>query len=255
MIDSHCHLADKKFLKDLDLVITRARKAGVERIIAIADTLEEAKRCKVIAEKYKEIYWTAGVHPHHSSQYSVLSTQLLREMLVHPKCVAIGEIGLDYHYMNSPEDIQKKAFRSQLELAKELKKPVVMHCREAIEDIRAIVEDVQPPKFVLHCCTEKWENVEWILKRGFMLSFTGISTYPKAEDIRETIKRCPLKQMMIETDAPYLAPVPHRGKRNEPAFVTEVAKCVAKVKGISVEEVDRITTQNTIEFFSLAPVG
>ena len=126
-----------------------------------------------------------------------------------------------------------------------------MHCREAVEDVWQIVDELKPAKLVLHCCTEKWADVERFVKRGYLLSFTGIATYPNATDIRETIHRCPLAQMMIETDAPYLAPVPHRGKRNEPAFVVEVAKLIAKEKGITFEEVDSATTKNAVDFFAL----
>lgn len=168
------------------------------------------------------------------------------------KAVAVGEIGLDYHYMLSPEDMQKQAFREQLKITKELGKPAVVHCREAIVDIRLIMDEVQPPKIVIHCCTEKWEDVEPLVKVGHFLSFTGIATFPASLEIRRTIRMCPIEQLMIETDSPYLAPVPYRGKRNEPAYVVEVAKCVAVEKGMTLEEVDRITTENTVRFFGLS---
>jgi TatD DNase family protein len=173
------------------------------------------------------------------------------KMLSHKKTVAVGEIGLDYHYMNSPKDVQQKAFREQLQIAKTLQKPAVVHCREAIEDIRSIIDEVQPPCVVIHCCTEKWEGVEPLVVAGHYLSFTGIATFPASEEIRRTIRMCPMEQLMIETDSPYLAPVPYRGKRNEPAYVVEVAKCVATEKGIALSEVDRITTENTERFFGL----
>ncbi len=252
MIDSHCHLADKQFSSDLDAVLKRAKDAGVERCIAIADDIKESEKCLSLAEKLEQVFCTVGVHPHVSGQWSEGSSQKLISMVKSSKkTVAVGEIGLDYHYDNSPRDVQRDVFRIQLELAKELNMPAVVHCRDAIQDLKQIIQDVDPPSLVLHCCTEQWENVSSLVERGYFLSFTGIATYPKAEDIRETIKQCPLEQMMVETDAPYLAPIPHRGKRNEPAFVVEVAKLLAELKGKSLEEIDDITTKNTVEFFGL----
>jgi TatD DNase family protein len=175
----------------------------------------------------------------------------LLKMFSSQKALAVGEIGLDYHYMKSPKEIQQKAFREQLLIAKELKKPAVVHCREAIIDIRSIIADVQPACVVIHCCTEQWEDVESLVQAGHFLSFTGIATFPASGEIRRTIRMCPIEQMMIETDSPYLAPIPHRGKRNEPAYVVEVAKCVAQEKDMTLEDVDRITTKNTERFFGL----
>ena len=255
MIDSHCHLADKQFQKDLNEVIERAKESGVDRCIAIADSLPEGIRCLEIAEKYEGVYCTIGVHPHISAHWKSGNRQQLRTMIQSSeKVVAVGEIGLDYHYNNSPQDVQREVFEIQLQLAKELNIPAVLHCREAIEDLKSIITKVDPASFVLHCCTEKWEDVSSLVENRFFLSFTGIATYPKSEDIREVIKQCPLEQMMIETDSPYLAPEPYRGKRNEPAYVVEVAKLIAELKGKSFEEIDSITTANTVEFFGL-PVG
>ena len=260
MIDSHCHLADAKFDADLDAVIVRAGLAGVGRIICIADSIDESEKCLEIAEKYEQIFCTIGVHPHGAHEWNP-STGLRAgeesakkiEMMMHgsDKAVAIGEIGLDYHYMNSPKDVQQKAFREQLLLAKKLQKPAVVHCREAIIDIRAIIDEVQPPSIVIHCCTEKWEDVEPLVNAGHFLSFTGIATFPASGEIRRTIRMCPIDQLMIETDSPYLAPVPYRGTRNEPAYVVEVARCIATEKGITLAEADRITTENAERFFGL----
>ncbi len=252
MIDSHCHLADPKFAEDLNGVISRAAEAGVHSLITIADDLEESKRCMEIAEAYPHIYCTVGVHPHNAKLWKEGDREQLKAfVLSSPKVKALGEMGLDYHYMNSEVRDQKSAFKDQLELAKELNLPAVIHCREAIADLKEIIEAVDHSKVVLHCCTEQWSDVSWFVDRDYFLSFTGIATYPNASDIRDTITHCPLAQMMVETDAPYLAPVLHRGKRNEPAFVTEVAKCIAQQKGISLEEVDRVTTENAKEFFAL----
>jgi TatD DNase family protein len=252
MIDSHCHLADQKFDIDLFDVVNRAKDSGIQMMICIADTLGEAKKCIDIAEQYPQIFATVGVHPHTSSHWTEDSEKQVRELVTSSKKVkAIGEIGLDFHYDLSPRDTQKKVFHQQLVIAKELDLPSVVHCREAVEDVWSIVRDVNPKKLVVHCCTEKFEDVKKFLEKGYLLSFTGIATYPNAQDIRECIRQCPMDQLMIETDAPYLAPVPYRGKRNEPAFVMEVAKLIAELKGIALQEVDEQTTKNTVEFFCL----
>lgn len=252
MIDSHCHLADTQFDADREEVIARAKKASVTQIVCIADTLEEAEKCRIVAEAHEGITFTVGIHPHVAKSFDAKrDLPLMRKMAAHPKCRAIGEIGLDYHYMNNPMDTQKRTFEEQLKLAKELNLPAVVHCRESVKDVWTIVNHVKPQTLVVHCCTEKWEDGERFVKAGYFLSFTGIATYPKSSDIRETIKQCPQNQLMIETDSPYLAPLPHRGKRNEPAFVVEVARIVAEIKGISLQEVDTITTRNAVEFFHL----
>lgn len=252
MIDSHCHLAAPQFRDDLDAVLARAKAANIHQMICIGDTIEESERGVGLAEKYEQIFCTVGVHPHHAKTWQPEWTlRLSRLFEMHSKIRAIGEIGLDYHYDFSPRDIQRQVFREQLMLAKELSLPVVVHCREAVEDVWAIVDEIKPSSLVIHCCTEKWEDVERFVKRGYFLSFTGIATYPKSDVIRDTIRHCPLDQLMIETDAPFLAPVPHRGKRNEPAFVVEVAKCVAEIKGVPTEEIDRATTENAQRFFGL----
>jgi TatD DNase family protein len=260
MIDSHCHLAAEQFADDVDAVIARAAAAGVTTMVCIGDTIEESEKGLHIAEKNEQIFCTVGVHPHESSKWSLVTKpapqvstrdDILRLVRSSKKVVAIGEIGLDYHYDFSPRDVQRDVFRTQLHLANELRLPVVVHCREAVEDVWTIVNELKPEKLVIHCCTEKWSDVKRFVDRGYLLSFTGIATYPKSDDIRETIKQCPLEQMMIETDAPFLAPVPHRGKRNEPAFVIDVAKCVAEIKRLSLQDVDKATTRNAVEFFSL----
>lgn len=252
MIDSHCHLAAKEFNDDLDTVILRAHEAGIERMIAIADTIDEGIRSIEIAKKYPEVFATIGVHPHHAKDWKSSDVTKITEVVRSPnKIVAIGEIGLDYHYNLSDPVAQRTVFRIQLELAKELNMPCVVHCREAVEDVWKIVDAVKPPRIVLHCCTERFEDVERFLDRGDLLSFTGMVTYKNADVIRDTVLRTPIEEMMIETDAPFLAPVPHRGKRNEPAFVSEVLKTIAEIKGLSLDEADLHTTKNAVEFFRL----
>jgi len=252
MIDSHCHLADSKFSEDLSDVLERAKSAGVDRFIAIADTLEEGEECLRLVDKHEHIFCTVGVHPHTASEWIEDSgKRIITEAAKHPKMVAVGEIGLDYHYMNSPKTNQIRAFRDQIQIAKELGLPVVTHNRDSLADYLEIIRDLEPPSLVLHCNTEKWEDCRELIDRGYLFGFTGIATYPKSDEIRNTIKHCPLEQMMIETDAPYLAPEGLRGKRCEPAFVIEVAKLIAEIKGISLEEVDLLTTENTVKFYGL----
>ncbi|MCK5017694.1 MAG: TatD family hydrolase [Candidatus Peribacteraceae bacterium] len=252
MIDSHCHLADRKFNRDIDEVLKRAKDAGVDRVITIADEIEESRKCLEIAQKYEQVFCTIGIHPHCSKDWNVESETILKEMIKSSKkVVAIGEIGLDYYYDNSPRDVQREVFRAQLKIAKDFGLPSVVHNRESIKDLKEIINEINPPFLVIHCCTEKWEDVVDLVDRGYFLSFTGIATYPKSNEIRRTIKMCPLDQLMIETDAPYLAPDSMRGKRNEPAFVIEIAKCIAQVKGMGFDEIDEKTTRNTEEFFRL----
>lgn len=252
MIDSHCHLSDKKYESDLDEVIERANKAGVDKMICIADSFEEGEKCLKIAAKYEQIYCTLGCHPHNAKSWKDGDEDRLIKMInSSPKAKAVGEIGLDYYYDHSPREVQKDVFRVQLELAKKLNLPAVVHCREAIADLKKIIFEVNLPLLVVHCCTERWEDMAELAERGYFLSFTGIATYPKSHEIRRTIKMCPIDQLMIETDAPYLAPVPNRGQRNEPAFVVAVARCVAEMKGISLEEADEVTTKNTGSFFGI----
>ena len=252
MIDSHCHLADPQFSSDLEEVIARANAVGIDRMVTIADSLDEGDLCLAIAEKYDQVFCTIGVHPHNAKDWDDQSAPLMRTLVASSKkVVAIGEIGLDYHYMNSPKEDQLRVFREQIEIAKELGLPIVVHNRESIEDMMPIIRELRPKSLVLHCNTEKWEDCKELIEMGYLFSFTGIATYPKSDDIRNTIARCPLDQMMIETDAPYLAPNSKRGKRNEPAHVIEVAECIAEVKNISLEEVDIATTKNAVAFYGL----
>ena len=252
MIDSHCHLAAPEFSADLNEVVARALEAGVTKILTISDAITDIEPSRLIAEKYEQIFYTAGVHPHHAKEFDVdRDLPLIRAAAMHPKCKAIGEIGLDYHYMLSPKDTQQRVFEAQLLLAKELDLPAVVHCCDAVEDVWTIVNHVQPKKLVIHCCTEKWQAIERFVKAGYLLSFTGIVTYKKSNDVRETVRQCPLTQLMVETDAPYLAPEPYRGRRCEPTHVMDSAKKIAEVKGVSLEEVDRTTTENAERFFEI----
>lgn len=252
MIDTHCHLTDSAFDEDIEAVLERARKAGVTQCIVIADDLASSEKGIALAHRFPEMLSASvGVHPHKASEWGNESAMKLRKFAKEKGVVAIGEIGLDYHYDFSPRDVQKRAFEEQLVLAKELNLPAVLHTREAYEDTFAIVRAIQPQKLVWHCCTENFDRVEPFLVMGYFLSFGGIATYPNAEEVRETIRRCPMDRLLLETDAPYLAPVPCRGKRNEPAYLTEVAKRIAEIKMVSLDEVEEKISQNTASFFGL----
>ncbi len=241
---------DAKFDADRINMLARAQAAGVDRMICIADTLAESEKCLSLAEKNEHIFCTIGVHPHTAKEWDNRSGDTLRHLAVSPKVRAIGEIGLDYHYDFSPRQQQKEVFAAQLALAAELKLPAVVHCRNAVADVRAMVL-AQKTQVVIHCCTETWDDVAPLVAAGHLLSFTGIATFPASAGIRDTIKRCPLEQLMIETDAPYLAPVPHRGKRNEPAFLPEVLRCIAETKDIPLAEAKSGTTATALAFFGL----
>jgi len=180
MIDSHCHLTASQFDTDQDKVIKRALEAGVSTMICIADSIEESERSLQLAKKNPQVIWsTAGIHPHNASNWNKKSLTTLRALSDESEVVGIGEIGLDYHYMNSPRDVQKNVFLEQLHLAKDLHLPAVVHSRKAIDDTWGIIQNIQPQKLVLHCCTEKYEDVERFINAGYLLSFTGIATYKK----------------------------------------------------------------------------
>lgn len=252
MIDSHCHLTHEQYASDVLEVLERAKAAGVEQLLTVATSVEDAEQCLALAEEYEQIYCTIGLHPHDATTWKPENAEWIRQAAQsHRKVVAIGEIGLDYHYMHSPKDVQQAVFTQQLEIAKELQLPCILHNRESIDDLKNILHEVEPQQYVVHCCSEKWADVAELVDAGHFLSFTGIATYAKSDDIRQTIQHCPMDQIMIETDAPYLAPVPYRGKRNEPAYVLEVAKCIAEIKGLPLEDVQKQTAANTRAFFNL----
>ena len=244
LVDSHVHLDDPKFDADREAVIERALAAGVECMMAIGTgtgppDLETAIRQ---AERDPFIFATVGVHPHDASKATPETFARLRELAAHPKVVAIGEIGLDYHYDFSPRDVQRAVFLKQLEIAAEAGKPVVIHSREAWADTMAML---RPPQHgILHCFTGDPQQAREALALGFHLAFGGVLTFPNAEAVREAARITPEDRLLLETDCPYLAPIPHRGKRNEPAFVVEVARRLAEVRGSTLDEIAGQTTRN-----------
>ena len=247
LVDSHCHLDDEKFNDDREATIERARTSGVEWMLAIGTgegppDLEAGIR---LADQYPFIYATIGVHPHDAAKADAGTFDRLSELARHPKVLAIGEMGLDYHYDFSPRDTQQLVFHTQLELAAHTNKPIVIHTREAWEDtLAAIREYGLPSGGIMHCFTGGPEEAEQALALGFHLSFGGVLTFPKAQNVRDAAALTPEERFLVETDAPYLAPVPHRGKRNEPAFLVDTVRRMAELRGMTAEQVASVTTEN-----------
>ena len=261
-IDSHAHLDGKQFDSDREAVIARAREVGVSTIVAIGngDGPEDCDCGIRLAEKYDSMYATLGIHPHEASLATDAAFEKMREWAKHPKVIAWGEIGLDYFYDHSPRDVQKSVFSKQMELAKEAKLPMVIHCRpsnnseDAWDDCLGMIRNQWSASGlggILHCFTGSWDQAKRGLDMGFLISFAGNMTFPKAQAIRDAAKEVPLDRMLIETDSPYLAPIPHRGKRNEPAFVVETARQLGELRGLAAEEIGVQTTENFRRFFSL----
>jgi TatD DNase family protein len=252
VIDSHCHLADETFASDLDAVVARAKAAGVERacVILEAGNRQEAAQAERLRELWPEVRFAVGVHPHQAHEFAAdpdRAVSVVREQLeATPAARAIGEIGLDHHYDFSPRDVQQAVFRGQVRLARELRMPVVIHTREADEDTIRILreEGGGEVRGVLHCFTGTAALAEAGLDLGLSISVAGIVTFPKAASLRETVRRVPLDRVLTETDSPFLAPVPHRGKRNEPAFVGRVVDALSELFGVERSEMARRTAAN-----------
>jgi TatD DNase family protein len=246
LVDSHCHLDDEKFAGDRESVIERALAAGVERLMAIGTgggppDLAAGVR---LADAYPFIFATVGVHPHDAAKATDETFDRLKDLLSHSKTLALGEIGLDYHYDFSPREVQREVFARQLEMAGGAGKPVVIHTREAWEDTMKMLRERYHGEGIFHCFTGGPEEAREALDFGFHLSFGGVLTFPKAEPVREAARLTPPEKLLVETDSPYLAPVPHRGKRNEPAFLVATARKLAEVRGISEDELAGVTTRN-----------
>ena len=259
-IDTHCHLAGAEYDADRDAVFARAREAGVAGFVVIGagDGLEKNAFAIEVAQKNRDAFATVGIHPHDASKVDEEGQYLkkLKEWAAHKKVVAIGEIGLDYHYDHSPRDLQQKRFREQLALAKELGLPVSIHSREAWSDTVNIVKEFSPfsQSGVFHCFGGTVAEAKEVADLGFYISISGIITFKKAQSLVEVVEQMPLEMMLIETDAPFLAPVPHRGKRNEPAFVAIVGEKIADIKQLPKERVAEVTTANAKKIFSIKTI-
>jgi TatD DNase family protein len=265
-VDSHAHLDGKQFATDREQVISRARDAGVRNIVAIGNGDGPANfDCGIhLAEKYDFMYATIGIHPHEARLADQAAFDRMEQLARHPKIIAWGEIGLDYFYDHSPRETQQQVFAKQMELAAAAKLPIVIHCRPSnnsdnawLDCLRLIEEQWAPLGLggILHCFTGDWPQAKRALDMGFMISFAGNVTFPKAQQIRDAALQVPLDRMLIETDSPYLAPVPHRGKRNEPAFVRETARQLGELRGLSTEEVGERTSRNFYNFFELVEIA
>lgn len=255
MIDSHCHLDSERFAEDQAEVIERAFAAGVERMMTIGtgDGPPDIEGAVRIADRYERIFATVGVHPHDASKYDDGVGVRLAALLKHPKVLALGEIGLDYHYDHSPREVQQAAFIEQMRIAADARLPIVIHTREAWDDTFALIEQHWKPTGlggIMHCFSGGPVEAQRSLDLGFHLSFSGIVTFPKSVDIQAAARLCPDDRLLIETDAPFLSPAPHRGKRNEPAYVAHTAAKVAELRGVTTQEITRITTANFLALTS-----
>ncbi len=256
MIDSHAHIHFKDFEGKIDDVLARAREAGVERIINVGTDLESSREVVQIARRYPQVYAVVGVHPHDVAKMNPGDADLkaLEELARDPKVVAIGEVGLDYYYEHSPKEIQQARLRDFIALAKKTAKPLVIHCRDAFEDCFRIFDEegAWEAGGVFHCFTGDAKTAAFIAEKDFYVSFSGIVTFKKATDLHEAAKTVRADRFLIETDCPFLAPEPHRGNRNEPAYVALVAQKVAALRGESVEEIEKAASENTSRVFRLS---
>lgn len=252
LIDSHCHLDFPDFADDLDAVVARARAVGVERMITIGTQIAKAAQVAEIAERYACVFFTVGTHPHEAAGEGAEDFAAIREFAQHPKCVGIGEAGLDYHYDCAPRDVAQRVFRGQIALARELGLPLVIHARDADDDIAAILTDeMGRGRFsaLMHCFTSSRALAETALDLGLSISFSGVVTFKKSAGLRAIARDVPLDRILVETDAPYLAPAPHRGRRNEPAYVVATASVVAEARGLKPEALAAATRANTLRVF------
>jgi TatD DNase family protein len=257
LIDSHAHIDFPQFAEDRDAMLERARAAGVTTLLAIGSGPGPEKLDAAIpfAEQHDWIYATVGTHPHEAKELTPAHLERLAQLAKHPRVIAYGEIGLDYFYDHSPRDVQQRVFREQMELAANAKLPIIIHCRDAWADCMDSLEQNWRPTGlggILHCFTSTLEDAKRGLDMGFLVSFAGNSTYPKAQNLRDVAKALPLEKLLIETDSPFLAPQPYRGKRNEPAYVGEVAKAIGSVRNLAAEEVALATAGNFRRFFGLS---
>ncbi len=251
LIDSHCHLNDPTFDGDIEEVINRAKANGVEYCIVIGYDVASSKKAIEMAERHSCIYATVGIHPEESKDTGEVELAEIERLTLHPKVVGIGEIGLDYYHIFSPKEKQKEMFIKQLELAKKVKLPVVVHSREAEPDTFEIIRKYAGTTTgVMHCFSGNLQMAQEYTKLGFYISISGVITFKKAETLKEVAKVIDIKDILIETDAPYLTPHPHRGKRNEPGYLPHIAEAVAKIKGLPLSQVALQTTQNTQKLFN-----
>jgi TatD DNase family protein len=256
LVDSHCHLDFPDFNDDIEEVVARAKAAGVGRIVTISTRVRRHADVMAIAERFPEVYCSVGTHPHHAHEELDIATAELVERARHPKVAAIGEAGLDHHYDNSPREAQARGFRNHIAAARQTGLPLVIHSREADDDMEEILrEETGRGAFpaVLHCFTGSRRLAFAAIELGLYISFTGILTFKKSDDLRAIAAKLPADRILVETDAPYLAPGKFRGKRCEPSHVVETARVLAATRGVSLEEITRQTTDNFFRLFGRVP--
>ncbi len=252
LVDSHCHLDFPDFSDGRDAIIARARAAGVAAMVAIGTRIDAFAGVRAIAETDPAIWCSVGAHPHEAADHKGLTGAELVALADHPKVVGIGETGLDFHYDLSPRDVQEQVFRTHIAASRTSGLPLIIHAREADDAIARILEEERPPPGVLHCFSSGRALAEAALTLGFYISISGIVTFKNADDLRAIVRDLPLDRLLVETDSPYLAPVPHRGKRNEPAFLAATAAAIATLKGIPPQDLAAATTENFFRLFTKA---
>ena len=256
LVDTHCHLDFPDFAAELAAVVTRARAAGIGRMVTISTRVRRHAQVLAIAEKFPDVFCSVGTHPHHAHEELDIGAAELISIARHPKVVAIGEAGLDYHYDNSPRAAQEQGFRAHIQAARDTGLPLVIHAREADADVARILrEETGKGVFpaVLHCFTGGRDLAFAAIELGHYVSFTGIVTFKNSQGLRDIAAALPAERVLVETDAPYLAPLPHRGKCNEPAYVVETARMLAETRGVSPDEIARATTENFFRLFNKVP--
>lgn len=249
LVDTHCHIYGKQYEEDIDLVLKKAEE-NLEFIVNIGYDIDSSKISVEMADKNSFVYATVGFHPTDIKGYSEESEKELLDLAKNPKVLAIGEIGLDYHWMKDEKEKQKEIFRKQMDLARKIKKPVVIHTRDAMEDTINILNEYKDVGGILHCYPGTYESAKLLMDR-YYFGINGVVTFKNNKTTKEAVSKIPLERLVIETDAPYLTPEPYRGKRNEPHYVQYVAEEIAKIKGLEVEEVIRITTENAKKAYGL----
>ncbi len=256
LIDSHVNLHAPAFADDREAVIARAREAGVGLMLTICDRLDHAPAVRAIAEAHPDVWATVGVHPHEARDFADLTPARLAELADHPRVVGIGECGLDFHYDHSPRDVQRTVFQAHVEAARLTGLPLVVHTREADDDMAAMLREAWargPLKVLMHCYTSGPELLRTAAEGGAWFSVSGIATFKAAEDVRALVREMPADRIIVETDCPYLAPVPHRGRRNEPAFLPHVLAKVAELRGWSLGEAEARTEAAFFDLFDAIP--
>jgi TatD DNase family protein len=256
LVDSHCHLDFPDFAAELDAVVARAHAAGLAKIVTISTRVRRHGEVLAIAERFENVFCSVGTHPHYAHEELDVNAGDLAEQARHPKVVGIGEVGLDYHYDNSPREVQERGLRTHIAAARETGLPLIIHCRDADADMeRILTEEMRQGVFpaVLHCFTGGRELARTGVALGAYVSFSGILTFKKSDALRAIAAELPADRVLVETDAPYLAPQPWRGKRNEPAYVVETARVLAQCRSVSAEEIARQTTENFFRLFAKIP--